>query len=116
MGKTGILFPLTRDGVARSQAGGQLGSGNTVMTHRRACHNSGIQKWCLEERPLPWGGTQQRMGSGVHGHRHHVFPELCTMVIRGPRPDHTFCRAVSLRLTICAVDLLFNLSEPQVLN
>lgn len=83
VGKTGVLFPLTRDHVARSQAGGQLGSGNTVLTHCRACQNSGLWEWCLEERPFP-SGTQQRMGFGVCGHHHHVLMELCIMVTRGP--------------------------------
>lgn len=69
VGRTGVLFPLTRDHAAKSQAGGQLGSGNTVLTHRRGCRNSGLRKWCLEEKPLP----QQRMGSGVCGHHRHVF-------------------------------------------
>lgn len=95
VGRTGVLFPLTGDRAAKSQAGGQLGSGNTVLTHRRVCQNSGLRKWCLEEKPLP----QQRMGSGVCGRHRHVFTELCAM---GPWSDHTSRRAVSLRLTICA--------------
>ena len=75
VGKTGVLFPLTGDRVARSRAGGQLGSGNMVLIHLRACQISGFQKGCLEERPLP-SGTQQRMGSGVCGHHCRVFAEL----------------------------------------